>query len=229
MDWTTLTSSKSVAGSLASWANNSTLQSSASTIIQEAESWIYRRLRHYSMLTVPVSGTLTVGSDQLAIPADMLEPKNLCLTGVYFQWVTQKDEETVIASYGYDSTGARTTGTPRIYYFNQSYIQFDSPCDVAYPYLLTYYQQPAALSAVNTTNFITSRYPRLMRSVCMLGVCEWSKESGQGSFDRTYWQQQSEEELAIAQAESDRSKRSTIEGTVFIDDGDTNNRYAAYG
>jgi hypothetical protein len=228
VDWTTLTGAKSVPGSLASWANNSTIQTSTPMIIEEAESWIYRGLRHWKMLVPPVVGVLTVGSDLLAIPSDMLEVKNLYLTGNYYGKLTQKDEETVMASWSYDSSQVRVSQTPRIYYFNQSSIQFDSPADQAYAYALTYFQQPAALSASNTTNFLTSTYQRLVRCACMIGVAEWAKESGQGSFDRTYWIQEAMGELAKAQMESDRAKRATSEGVIFL--GEVGGgRDAAYG
>jgi hypothetical protein len=137
----------------------------------------------------------------------MIEPDEFWITGIYTQRLYQKDDGTVIAGYNYDGNGNRVPMQPTMYWFNAQYFQFDQPSDQAYPYLLTYYQKPADLSVANPTNFLTSRYPRLLRSAIMLNVCEWLKESGQGSFDRTYWAQMAETALMDAQADSDRSKR----------------------
>lgn len=216
MDWTTLTGSSSTAGSIANWMNTSQVANVASTIIAEAESFIYRRLRHWKMQPAPLSGSLTTGSDQLALPSDFLEPKMLYLTGTYFAELKLKTDKEVTGSYSYDGNGARVQQTPQIYYFNQSYIQLDSPPDQSYGYALIYYQQPAALSGTNTTNFLTATYPRLMRCACMAAASEFMKDAGVGNYDRTYWDQLALAEIAIAQAESDRAQRSIEVGTIFL-------------
>ena len=216
MDYNTLVASTSTAGSVARWINNSQIQGDVSTIIPEAESWIYRRLRHWRMLTPPVSGTLSIGTDQLTFPSDMLEPNELYLSGIWFARIPQKTELEVISNWSFDGNGNRIQTTPSIYYFNQSYIQFDTFADIAYPYVLTYYQQPAALSASNPTNFLTQYYPRMMRCALMAQACEWAKDNGQGNFDRTYWDQLAEAEILVAQAESDRSKRSQEGSAIFM-------------
>lgn len=227
MDWTTLTSAKSVAGSIAAWINHSQIQAEAANIVAEAESWIYRRLRHWKMLTAPVTGTLTIGSDQLAIPSDCLEPFFLCTTGIYFQEIDQKPMEEVVRAWSYDSAGARVQAQPVIYSFTQSNIQFDSPPDQAYAYALIYYQQPAALSGSNTTNFLTSTYPRMLRAACMAQAAEWAKDAGMGNYDRTYWDGIAENEIAQAQVESDRARRAEKAAAVFSGGG--NAGLPAYG
>lgn len=168
------------------------------------------------MLTPPQLSTMTIGADQIAVPSDMLEPDVFMITGVNQQWLTMKTQEEVLANWQYDSSGNRVQQQPLIYYFNQSYIQLDSPPDQQYPYLLTYYQQPAALSGSNATNFLTSRYPRLLRAACMMAGAEWTKESNQGQYDRTYWMQIAQEALDKAQSDSDRAKRATSTSAVFI-------------
>ena len=223
MDWNTLTAASTTAGSLANWANKSTITSGAGgvadAIIQEATSWIYQSLRHWLMLTPPTTGTMTIGTDTIAVPDDMLEPDVFMITGVYKQTLVQKTQEEVLANWQYDGSGTRVNQQPVMYFFNQSYIQLDSPPDQAYPYALTYFQQPAALSDSNPTNFLTSRYPRLLRAACMMGVAEWAKEAGQGTFDRTYWMQIAQEALDKAQTDSDRAKRAAVTGAVFIGGG----------
>jgi hypothetical protein len=219
MNYVSLTAPKNTPGSLADFLNNSTLTASAPFIIQEAESEIYRRLRHWRMLTPPVTGTLTVGNDFIPIPADCLEPDIFMLTGTQQSWLDQKPIQEVMRRWSYDDAGVRTQQQPVIYSFNQTNLVFDSVADQAYPYALVYYQQPAALSASNPTNFLTDVYPRMLRCAMMMQATEWAKDSGVGQFDRTYWMQLLVEQIATAQAESDRARRAVISGEAFIGGG----------
>lgn len=223
MDWVTLTSSSQTAGSVANWMNNSTITIGAGgvadLILQEAQDWIYRGLRHWRMLTPPLAGTFTVGDDYLSLPSDILEPDTLVITGTQQARLMQKPMQDVIAAWAYDGNGNRIEQQPTIYYFDQAALRFDSPADQAYPYALIYYQQPATLSGSNTTNFLTQYCQRLVRCACMAMAAEWSKDSGVGNYDRTYWDQAAQAELNRVQAESDRARRATVAGTVFIGDG----------
>ena len=216
MDFTTLTGTKGTSGSLADWANDSRLTtgaapSDAAAIVQEAESAIYRRLRHWRMLSGPTTGTMTVGNDFITTPSDFLEPFKMFVTGVNQLYMEQKTPDDVYLCWAYDQNGVRVQQQPLIYSFNDVNIFFDSVADFAYPYVLVYYQQPAALSGSNNTNWLTNYYPRLLRCACMTAMNEWLKESGQGTFDRTYWAQQTAAELANAQAESDRARRGVVD------------------
>jgi hypothetical protein len=226
LTWNTLTGTTNTPGALARWLNKSTLSSGAGgdadLILQEATAWIFARLRHWQMLTAPISATMVVGADQIAVPADVLEFDFIMIAGVasgtfYQQELLQKPINEVYRAWAYDGTGARIQQTPLIYSFNQSFIQMDQQPDLAYPYVYTYYQLPAALSANNATNFLTTFYPRLLRSVCMMMGAEWTKEANQGQYDRTYWEQQAADELNAAQTQSDRARRA-IRGGVTVDE-----------
>ena len=223
MDWVSLTGSTGTAGAISRWMNNSSITigsaGDADGILQEAQDWIYRRLRHWRMLTPPTTGTLTSGSDALTLPSDCLEPDFLVLTGTSFYRLRQKPMQEVIMSWAFDGNGNRIQQQPTIYYFDQAAIRFDSVADQPYPYALTYYQQPAVLSATNTTNFLTQYCQRLVRCACMVGAAEWAKDSGTGNYDRTYWEQAATDELDTVQRESDRARRATEAGAVMIGGG----------
>ncbi len=219
MDYQTLVADKSTPGSIASWVNYATIQTSAPTIIEEAESFIYRKLRHFRMLTPPVAITISEGVDTYPLPDDLLEPSTLYLTGQFYGRLAQVTEDQVIGSWSYNGNNQRTQATPSIYYFNQTYLQFDTVMDRDYAASLTYFQQPAPLSLGNSTNFLTATYPRLMRCACMAGAVEWLKEAGQGQFDRTYWDQLAMAELDKAQAESDRAQRALEVGAIMVGGG----------
>lgn len=170
------------------------------------------------MLTAPIPGTLTINQDNIPIPPDCLEPFQLWLTGNFQQAITQRTPQEVVASWSFDGSGNRVQQQPLMFYFNQANIYFDSPPDQAYAYVLQYYQQPLPL-AVTNSNFLTVTYPRLLRCACMAAACEWTKDSGQGQFDRTYWDQLAQDEIDKAQAESDRARRGVIAGPILIGGG----------
>lgn len=213
MSYTTLVASQTTAGSIANWINHGSVVASADTIVGEAESFVYRRLRHFRMLT-STTGSMSLSNQFIALPSDYLEDKTLYVTGVNYQKLTRKTLEEVLASYSYDGSGNLVPAQPLIYFNDQNNLNFDSLPDQTYPYQLFYYQQPAALST-SITNFLTSTYPRLMRCACMAAACEFMKDNGMGNYDRTYWDQLAEQEVQMAQVESDRSQRSLEVGMIL--------------
>lgn len=213
MSYTTLIGSQTTDGSIANWVNHASVQASADTIVSEAESFIYRRLRHFKMLT-STTGSFSLSNQFIAMPSDYLEDKVLYVTGINYQKMTRKTMEEVIASYNYDGSGNPVPGQPLIYFNDQSNLCFESIPDQTYPYLLYYYQQPAPLSS-SITNFLTVTYPRLMRCAVMAAACEFMKDNGMGNFDRMYWDQLAETEIQMAQLESDRSQRSIEVGMIL--------------
>lgn len=221
MSYTTLVASKTTNGSIAQWINHADAQNAAPTILEEAESFIYRRLRHWRMV-VETTGVMTINQDYilLSVFTRYLEDKNLKFNGlaggsVYSDRIDREAMETVKAAYGYDSSGNRIQQTPTMFYTNGTQMKFDSPPDLAYPYELAYFQQPEALSGTNTTNWLTTYYPRLVRLACMAGAAEFMKDVGQGNYDRTYWEGLAEQEIQVVQAESDLQERS-IEGGMIL-------------
>lgn len=214
MDYSSLVASSTTAGSIAGWVNHTSAQAEAATIVAEAESFIYRRLRHWKML-IPITGTMTTSQVNVTVPSDFLEDKIFKITGTDADLVTRKTIQEVIAAWSYDGNGNRVSQKPRLFSNDQTNMVLDSPCDKAYPYLFYYYQQGTALGTANTTNFLTSTYPRLMRTACMVGASEFMKDSGQGNYDRTYWEQNALAEIDVAQQESDKHERSVELGMIL--------------
>lgn len=228
MDYNMLVGGSGDVGSIARWLNYSPVSGDAPEIVVEAESWIYRRLRHWRMFGIPATGTLTIGQDYLTNPADMLEPSMLITTGQYYNEIIQKPYQEVVFNYAYTGNGnTRVQQQPVMYYISETAMFFDSPPDRAYGYSLLYFKQPAALSTGNPTNFVTQYYPRLLRCACMAAGCEFAKDGGQGNFDRTYWDGLAQDEIDKAQAESDRARRSIVAGMV-LQGGGVASMYPAY-
>jgi len=217
--WNVLTGSTNTPGAIARWLNKSTLTSGvggdADLILSEAISWISTRLRHWQQLSAPIPGTMVVGTDTLPLPTTPQELDVIWIAGVvsgqfYQQQLTQIEPSQLYLSWNYDGNGNRVQQMPIAYTFNQSVIQLDSPPDLAYPYYLTYYQDIPDLSATNPTNFLTVTNPRLLRVVTMMLGAEWAKESNQGQYDRTYWEQQANDEIAMVQMQSDQARRAQL-------------------
>lgn len=72
--------------------------------------------------------------------------------------------------------GALEDGTPsHVAVFNELF-QFDCKADEARKLDLAFYKTPTALGASNTTNFLTSRYPNILRVGCQAGAASFEKD-----------------------------------------------------
>lgn len=224
MSWTQLVGSRTTAGSIANWLNNSQITGGAGgvadTLLQEAMNWITGSgLKHWRMVPPPVLGTMTIGNSYIDLPDDFYEANIFYITGNNYQKMTMKTPQEVIGNYSYDANGDLMQAQPTMYYVDQSTMQFESAADQAYTYLLVYYQNVAELSADNQTNFLTKYYARLVRCAVMAHAGEWAKDSGTGAYDRGYWVQQAQYEQQMAQADSDRSRRATEFAGVLVGGG----------
>jgi len=234
MDWVTLTAVKGTPGSIADWINDSRIALSpggagttAALIVQEAEALIYGKLRHWRMMPPPVTGSMVQGQQYIVPPSDMLEPDFFMITATatYGKRVLrQRTMQNILESWQYDGNGNIVQQMPFAYWFDNTNLNFDSVPDQTYPYVFTYYQQPAPLSASNTTNFVTQWYPRMMRCAIMMLAAEWLKDSGQTiqgvGPGKNYWSDQFDKELAAAQMASDRAKRAVEAGPIMYGAGE---------
>lgn len=214
-DYSTLIAASTTPGALANWAMHTSVQGVAPTIVQEAESYIYRRLRHWQMLT-STNGTMTTSQSTVAVPADFLEDKAFVATGTNNFNITRKTIQEVIAAFSYDGNGVRVLSPPQIFSNDKTNLLLDNPCDQSYPFSFWYYQQPTALGTTNTTNFLTTTYPRLLRTACMVGVSEFMKDAGANGYDKNYWENETDKEIDAAQKESDRHERSMVIGAILL-------------
>lgn len=223
MDYATLVADVNTAGSIANWASFGQVQAVAPDIVNEAESFIYRTLRHWKMLH-EASGNYVIGNDYIPIPDDYLQVKTLWITGIYQNLMRFRTEEYVKARYCYNGNGTRIQQMPTWYYQNQANFMFDSPSDQTYPYQLVYYQQLLPLS-ISQTNFLTQTYPRLVRCACMFSAAEYLKDLGQSGGDQSLWEEKASAALEQAQQESDQSTRAT-QAAADLDEGYV---YGGYG
>lgn len=174
MTFTSLTGSKSTTGSIKAWTMKSTVESE--TVLEEAESWIYRRLRVRDMRQVDTSSTIASGADYISTPTGYLGTITLTITSPGRYRLHHMTVQNVEERRPYNSSGAIQAGLPTMFYEDGSSLYFNVKADRAYTLRHVYWKQPTALSSSNTTNFLTSRYPRLLRCACMGFASEFLKD-----------------------------------------------------
>lgn len=169
-NWTTLTAAKTTLGSIANWVNRTDLPTD--NILLEAEAKIYERLRVREMQVIT---TLTVAADEnsVSLPSDFLDPIEWRPYG-WSQPILFVTEGTLEAHR--DDSGALFEGTPSRWSIVGETAYVDVSCSEAFSGKLMYYKRPAALSASNETNFLTIRYPSLVRTACLAAAYEHMKD-----------------------------------------------------
>lgn len=180
MNYATLIAAKTTAGSIASWVNHATIQDQAATIVEEAEAWIYERLRVREMRAT-ASIAFTTTEHYTSFPTDYLGPINLFLDG-------QVDPLPYLHEQHYrpnrDEDGAMVSGWPTCWSDMDERITLDTQPDEAIAGDIIYYKRPTALSSANT-NFLTTRYPSLVRVACMFRAYDFLKRPAERDAERT--------------------------------------------
>lgn len=145
----------------------------------------------YTTLSAQITagaGSLTVSSAE-KFPATapfsvMIDAECVLVTagaGTTSWTVTRGYGGTTAAAHASGATvdGALQDGTPsHLAIFNERF-EFDCKADEARRYDLTYYKTPDALSASNTTNFLTRRYPMILRIGCLAGAASFMKDDAE--------------------------------------------------
>lgn len=161
MDYTTLTAAKTTDGSIKNWVNRSDIP--VTTIITEAEAFIYERLRVREM-QVYDTFTFDATAASKALPDGFLDPIEFRPFGwgdALSYYHEQKLEQL------YNDDGTLESGTPSRWSIIGETAYVDVAPSEAFSGKLLYYATPTALSDSNTTNFLTRRYPTLLRMVLM--------------------------------------------------------------
>lgn len=201
-NYSALIATKSTPGSLCHWLNSDAVP--VTTIISDAQAEIWRRLRVRQMLAT-TTGSMSVGSNTITLPADYIAARSIVYTGTYKDYPLKRVQpEDVENSFMYDNGGAALNDKPRAFYVLASTVQLNCPADVAYPYRMLYFAEPAVLAvSTNETNFLTDRMPRLLRAMCMAYGNEWLKSAE----ERAYWLQIAGEMIETLNTEADFEMR----------------------
>lgn len=172
MDYDTLVAAATTTGSIKYHLNYSRID--AASIVDEAEAWIYSRLRVREMRAT-ADVTISSGVNYASLPTGFRDPIHFSIPG-YVERIQIKDEETFRSELGWDSSADLPDGPPQRYAIFDELLNFDHDPDQAYTGKMVYFKTPTALSSSNTTNWLTSKYPTLMRRVCLMFAAEERKE-----------------------------------------------------
>lgn len=172
MDYTTLVGDKTLDGSIKNWVNRGDIP--VTTIVVEAEAWIHERLRAREMLS---STTLqvTAGLSTVALPDDFLDPEQWVPYGAV---VELPYVDPVAIAKSTNSAGVVQSGTPSRWTIIGTSAHVDVAASNNFGGFLTYFAKPGALvDAVGGTNFLTTRYPTLVRLTCMAFAFQHMKDA----------------------------------------------------
>jgi hypothetical protein len=100
------------------------------------------------------------------------------------------DDDTFVIDAGERATSAETgggaaptwtaatlsSGFPTFWAIHDEMVQFDVAFDTATSFQLAYYRQPELLSTDNETNWLTERYPLLLRKACQAQAADFMKD-----------------------------------------------------
>jgi len=179
MTYSILTGSRSTDGSIKNWINSAVIPATA--ILEEAEAEIYNRLRVREMLTL-VEGTLNTDGFRIAVPDGYRAAYSLRFVGSKKATLTKRELYDLEENYQYNADSTRASGKPQDYAADANYIWFDKVANEAYSYELRYYQALDALAeATNESNFLTDRYPYILRAACLAKGFEWLRNTSQES------------------------------------------------
>ncbi len=175
-DYSTLIASKSTSGSIANWLNRSDLP--VENIIIESESFIYERLRVREMQHRSVM-TFAAADQDVALPSGFLDPIGFRP----YTWGVDLDfvDFSLLNEYR-DSSGTLLTGSPSRWAILGDTAYVDVLPSTAFAGYLTFYRRPDALSIANETNWLTTRYPALLRYACQARAYEHMKDQRSGEY-----------------------------------------------
>lgn len=174
--YTVLTGAKTVTGSIANWLNRSDLPTA--NILLEAESLIYERLRVREM-TAREALTFSEGVQTVSLPTGFLDP----ISYTPYEWggaLPFVHEHSLDESR--TSAGVLETGTPSRWTIIGETAYADVLPTEDFAGLMLFYKRPTALSASNETNWLTIRYPSLLRYACMAKGYEHMKSQEAASY-----------------------------------------------
>jgi hypothetical protein len=172
MDYNTLVASETTVGSLKYAINWSRIDSAG--IVAEAEAWIFAKIRVRQMVTES-DVAIASGATSAAFPTGYLDPLHLSIPG-YVNRLRLLDVERFRSSLAWDQSAELPDGLPTYWADIDGEMQFNAAADQAYTAKFVYFKKPTALGTGNTTNWLTDRYPTLLRRTCLMFAAEARKE-----------------------------------------------------
>lgn len=201
-DYGTLTGAKSTPGSIRSWVNYELVDVEGALL--DAQSYIYGALRAREMRA---SATVTISSAAVtaALPTGFLDP-------ILFQHndtgerIDPLTSEMLLSIRARDGSGNVFSGKPGAYSIWDELLQFDAKADATYSATLLFYQRPIYLGASNATNFLTTRYPSVLRAACLMAAADMMDDTE----EYARFAQRADQLIARANVENDLVHRGVV-------------------
>lgn len=172
MNYTTLVADRDVNSSIKNWINYGRIDSEA--ILTEAQAWIYSKIRLPEMVAT-ASVSITSGASTAVLPTGYRDPIQFGIPGQMHRMIL-KDVEWFRGHLAWDENAVLPDGLPTYWCRVGDLIQLNTLADQAYTASMTYYKTPTALSVSNETNWLTEKYPTLVRRTCLMFAAEFRKE-----------------------------------------------------
>jgi hypothetical protein len=172
MDYASLVGDVNTVGSIKRSVNWSRVD--AEGILTEAQAWIYARLRVREMMARE-DVAIALNATSADLPERFLDPLAFGIPG-YIPRLRHTDAERFQRLLAWDTDGLLPIAPPTRWTVFSEAIQLNSRSDAAYTGKMLFYQQPEALSSTNLTNWLTSRYPGLVRRATLMLAAEERKD-----------------------------------------------------
>lgn len=174
VDYNTLVGAETLPGSIKYGINYARID--AAGILSEAQAWIYMRVRLAEMKSI-ADIPIALNDTSVALPTGYLDPIHFGIPGT-MQTIRYADPERFRTLLGWDggSPSVLPVQPPSRWAMFDGRIQLNCQSDAAYTGRMTYYKQPSDLTTLAPTNFLTTRYPSLLRRVCLMFAAEARKE-----------------------------------------------------
>lgn len=178
MNYTQLVAGKTTANSIKAWLNWD--KAPSTDILTEAEAYLYGKLRVTEMKT-KAEGTIALNATTLALPTDYIAAISFRRIGAAAGRIEVLDSDHMEGRMQIEPNGdfmasvpseCQIIGSPPVAYF-------DCKSDDDHDYRLIYFKRPAALAGGNLTNFLTNRYPKLLRTACLMSGFEYYQKPEQ--------------------------------------------------
>jgi hypothetical protein len=124
---------------------------------------------------------VALGEYQKPLPTGFLDPRGpiLNITSNQQGRIRLRDEADVEAArYWSGAVGleALQSGDPSIYGIYDEMVQFEVKARAAFTGRMLYWKSPTVLSGSNETNWLTSRYPHILRSACLAFAADFEHD-----------------------------------------------------
>lgn len=203
MTFATLTGGKSEPGSIKRWINFDLIE--ADEVLRDAEAYIAGAMRVREMKAT-ASVTVALHAQTASLPTGFLDPIGLLNpdgskidlldVGALLRW-RQRD--------GNNETIRQPTFL--FYAIADEIMHFDVAAETAMTLTMSYWRRPPALSVSNQTNFLTERFPGLLRAACLMHAADYRSD------DEKYvrYKARCDELIARANTEADLA----LKGAIF--------------